>query len=144
MTLLEVILSLAILGGTVAIIGESARSSFQNARLAKDLVQAELLAERFLAEIQLGIREMETVIDEPVTLYMNRSDTILDTNAISEGNVNDVLWYFSVEILPVDDYVGDFLVGIAVTVRQNVERRPAICRLVRWVALEPVEEEDMY
>ena len=138
MTLLEIILSLALLGGTVAIIGELARSSFQNARLARDLVQAELMAESILAKVRLGIIELESAFDVPVSIHVNQSDTIMDTHAISDGNTNAVLWFYSLEVSDIDDY----LVEVAVTVHQNMaeERRPAVCRLVRWLALEPKEE----
>jgi len=139
MTLLEVLLSLALLGGSVAIIGELARSSFQNARLARDMIQAELLAESILAKVRLGIIHMESAFDVPVSAPVNQSDTVVDTNAISAGNTNEVLWLYSLEITGIDDY----LVEIAVTVRQNVAdvRRSAACRLVRWCALEPEVEE---
>ena len=139
MTLLEIILSLAILGGSVAVIGELARVSFQDARQARNLVQAELLAESILAKVRLGIMEMEPVFDAPVSAFVNRSDTIADTHALSEGNISDVLWVYSLEVLDLDDY----LIEIAVTVRQNIadERRSAVCRLVRWLAIEPEEEE---
>jgi len=140
-TLLEVIFSLVLLGGAVAIIGELARSSFQNARLARDMIQAELLAESMLAKVRLGIVEMESAFDVPISPYVNRSDTIMDTHAVSAGNANDVLWLYSLEVTDIDDY----LVEIAVTVRQNVadERRSAACRLVRWLAYEPETEESL-
>ena len=140
MTLLEVILSLALLGGAMAVIGESARMSFQNARIARDLVQAELLAGSILAKVRLGIIEMEPAFDVPVG--SDRADIIPDTHAVSAGNLANVLWLYSVEVNPIDDY--GYLVEIAVTVRQNVSenRRPVTCRLVRWLALEPEEEEE--
>ena len=144
MTLLEVILSLAILGGTVAVIGEMARTSFQNARMARDMVQAELLAESILAKIRLGIIEMEPVFNEPVgmTAYTNRTDIIEDTHAVAEGTTSVVLWLYSVEIVDVTDY----LIEIAVEVRRNLpdDRRQAVCRLVRWLAYEPEVEEEAY
>ena len=151
MTLLEVMLSLAILGGSVATIGELARVSFQNARIARDLAQAELLAESTLAKIRLGIIEMEPVFEIPVgsAYTANQADIVMDTHAVSEGNINDVLWLYSIEIVSVEnnyaDDFGDYLIEIAVTVRQNVSemRRSVVCRLVRWIALEPeVEEEE--
>ena len=137
MTILEVMVSLALLGGAVAMLGEMARISFQNARIARDLIQAELLAESILAKVRLGIIEMEPVVDVPVGL--DRQDIISDTHAASTGSTA-ALWLYSVEIMDVTDY----LVEIAVTVRQNApaEQRPTVCRLVRWLALEPEEEED--
>jgi type II secretory pathway pseudopilin PulG len=150
MTLLEVILSLALLGGTVAVIGEVARNSFQNARIARDLIQAELLAESILAKIRLGIIEMEPVFDTPIgsSMSANRTDFIEDTHAVVNGSTSNVLWRYSVEINPVEsisiDTFANYLVEIAVTVRQNVPegQRAVVCRLVRWLALEPETEEE--
>jgi type II secretory pathway pseudopilin PulG len=154
MTLLEVILSLALLGGAVAIIGEAARNSFQNAQIARDLIQAELLAGRILAEIQLGIIDMEPVFNLPVGTNNSAnaaSNFIEDTHAITEGNTASILWLYSIEINPVEttnvDTFADYIVEIAVTVRRNVpeRQRATVCRLVRWLALEPVlEEEEVY
>jgi len=151
MTLLEIILSLAFLGGVV-VIGEVARSSFQNARTARDTVQAELLAESILAKVRLGIIELEPVFDMPVGLQTtNPLDIVQDSHAVSEGNLGDVLWVYSLEVVDIDivydaddNEIGS-LVEVAVTVRRNQseERQPVICRLVRWLALEPeVEEEE--
>jgi len=141
MTLLEVILSLALLGGSLAVIGEIARTSFQNARTARDLIQAELLAESILAKVQLGIIKMEPAVDIPVgTGSIIQTDVVADTHAFVEGNTAIALWLYSVEVV----YLEDYLVEIAVTVRQNVaeERHSLVCRLVRWLALEPEEEEE--
>ena len=143
MTLLEVILSLALLGGAVAVIGELARASFQNARIARDTVQAELLAESILAKIQIGFIEMTPVFDVPVG--SDRTDIIMDTHAVSEESTSTVLWFYSIEVNGVSTpFEVDFLVEIAVTVRQNVPagQQPVVCRLVRWLALEPPEPEE--
>ena len=150
MTLLEVMLSLAFLGGSIAAVGELVRVSFQNAQIARDTIQAELLADSILAKIRLGIIEMEPVFDTPVgsAYTTNQADFVEDTHAVSEGNISDILWYYSIEITNVETYLdsalGDNLVEVAVTVRQNIpeSRRPIVCRLVRWIALEPEEEED--
>ena len=141
MTLLETILSLALLGGAVAVIGESARIAFQNARIARDTVQAELLAESILAKIQIGFIEMTPMFDVPVG--SDRTDIIMDTHAVSEGSASTVLWLYSIEVNEVPASFGiDFLVEIAVTVRQHVPagQRPVACRLVRWLAIEPEPE----
>jgi len=53
--------------------------------------------------------------------------------------------YDSGNLLPITAVDGnDYLVELAVTVRRNLPeaRRPAVCRLVRWLALEPEEEEE--
>ena len=139
MTLLEIIFSLALLGGSVAIVSELARSSFQDARLARDMVQAEFLAESILAKVRLGIIDMEPAFDVPISTYVDPSDMIMDTHAISAGNASEVLWFYSLEVMDIDDY----LVEIAVTVRPNAAegRQSAVCRLVRWLAFEPEPED---
>ena len=143
MTLLEVIISLAVLGGSIAVIGEMARTSFQNAKIARDTIQAELLAESVLAKIQIGFIEMTPVFNVPIG--SDRTDVIMDTHAVVEGSTSTVLWFYSIEVNEVPASFGvDFLVELAVTVRQNVPvgQRPVVCRLVRWLALEPEQEEE--
>jgi hypothetical protein len=59
-----------------------------------------------------------------------------------------VLWLYSVEVENVrigNDY-NSYLVEIAVTVRQNVAetQQPVVCRLVRWLTLEPEDEDEEY
>jgi prepilin-type N-terminal cleavage/methylation domain-containing protein len=139
-TIIEILLALLILGGAAAVIGQISRSALQNAQMSRDLTQAELLAESILAKVQLGIIEMEAATDVPVNSRMSlNDDEILDTNAVVQGSLGDILWSYSLEVETVDDYG---LVQLAVTVRQNlpVEQQPAVCRLVRWFALEPEEE----
>lgn len=138
--MLEVMLSLVIFGGCIAVIGEISRSAFRNAREARDSVQAELLAESILSKVLLGIIEQEPAADVPVSMLTARSDEIADTHAVSEGNVSDILWFYSLEITDIDDN----LIEIAVTVRQNVlsAQQPVVCRLVRWTAVEPESESE--
>jgi type II secretory pathway pseudopilin PulG len=140
MTILEVLLALLILGGSIAVLGELSRSALRNAKASKDMTQAELLAESILAKVRIGIIEMEPATDVPVTNLANLNDTVSDTNAVSEGNVSNVLWLYTIEITEIDEYG---LIELAVTVRQNLpeEFRPIVCRLVRWLALEPETEE---
>jgi type II secretory pathway pseudopilin PulG len=140
MTILEVLLALLILGGSIAVLGQLSRNALRSAKAAKETTQAELLAESILAKVRIGIIEMEPVTDTPITNVANLNDTISDTNAVNEGNANEAIWLYTLEITNIDD---DGLVEIAVTVRQNLpeEFRPIACRLVRWFALEPEEEE---
>ena len=151
MTLLEVILALAILGGSVVVVGEMARFAFQNARTARDVVQAELLAESIMAKVQLGIIPMESAFEVPVSLQTtNLLDTVQDTHAVSQDSVADILWLYSLDIADIDtvydleDNEIGYLVEIAVTVRRNLprERQPVVCRFVRWIALDPIVEEE--
>ncbi|MDR1963338.1 MAG: hypothetical protein LBQ50_06130 [Planctomycetaceae bacterium] len=140
-TILEVLLALLILGGAVAVLGEFSRNAFRNAKASKDITQAELLAESILAKVRIGIIEMESAFDVPMTnsVSVNLNDTISDTNALSENS--EALWLYTLEVTELDDYG---LVALSVTVRQNKpeEQHPVACHLVRWFALEPEEEEN--
>jgi type II secretory pathway pseudopilin PulG len=139
-TILEVLLAILILGGAIAVLGEFSRNSFRNAKTARDMTQAELLAESILAKVRIGIIEMESAFDVPITNSANLNDTISDTNAVTEGSLSEILWHYTLEITNLDD---DGLTELAVTVRQNLpeEQQPVTCRLVRWFAVEPETEE---
>ncbi|MDR3198548.1 MAG: type II secretion system GspH family protein [Planctomycetaceae bacterium] len=139
-TILEVLLAILILGGAIAVLGEFSRNSFRNAKEARDMTQAELLAESILAKVRIGIIEMESVFDVPITNSSGLNDTISDTNAVAEGSLSEILWQYTLEITNLDD---DGLIELAVTVRQNLpeEQQPAVCRLVRWFVIEPETEE---
>ena len=141
MTILEVLVSLAILGMTIAIIGELSRIAFHNAQMARDQVQADLLAQSIMAKIQIGIINMEPVFEMPVGLpTFHPADEVFDTRARPDS-AGVAPWVYSVDIVEIDD----FLIEIAVTVSQNPRerQRPVVCRLVRWHALEPeIEEEE--
>ncbi len=142
LTITEVMIALVIFAGCIAIIGELARMGLRNAKESKDITQAELLAESILAKVRLGIIEMESATDVPVTEDRSSTgDTIADTNAVSTGALGGHLWVYDLEVTDIDEYG---LMEIAVTVRQNQDEslRPVACRLVRWLALEPEEEEE--
>ena len=62
-TLFEVILALAILGLATAVISQVVRTGLENARMTRELVQAELIAETVMAELLSGIRPLESVAD---------------------------------------------------------------------------------
>jgi prepilin-type N-terminal cleavage/methylation domain-containing protein len=139
-TILEIIISLIILGGCVAALGELSRNAYRNAKDSREMVQAELLAESILAKVRLGIIEKEPAVDQPITASgRTSSDEVVDTNAVGSGN--DALWLYTLEVAEIDEYG---LLELAVTVRQNLpeEQKPVICRLVRWFAEEPIEETE--
>ena len=131
---------MAILGGSIAILGEASRIAFRNALESKEMVQAELLAESLMAKIRIGLIDMEPATDVPLTNMASQGDLIEDTNAVVEGSTSESLWLYTIEVNDIDD---DGLIELAVTVRRNLpdEQRHVACRLVRWVALEPEEEE---
>ena len=119
MTLLEVILAIAILGGSLAVLGELVRVGTRSARAAQVLSTAQLLADSIVAEITAGITAAES----------------------TEGVVDDYggfRWSYVVQIEQVDQ---QGLLAVAVTVRENadVSQQPVSYTLVRWM-IDPQTE----
>jgi type II secretion system protein I len=113
-SLLEIILALAILAGALAALGEVMRLADQNAALARDETQAEVLANSVMAELLCGARPMSAV-----------------NNAAFEIAAEPP-WTYSVAI---DATEYQELVAVRVNVAQQLppELQPAQCTLVRWV-----------
>lgn len=139
LTIVEVMISFVILGICLAAISETGRIAFHNAKESREITQAEILAENILAKVRLGIIEMKSVTDSPITNQSADSsynDTIEDTGVINEGNSNDVLWLYSIDVNNVEDT--DNLVELGITVTQNPSHtsQPVRCYLVRWILVE--------
>jgi len=113
-TLLEVILSLAILAGALAALGEVMRLAERSASAAEDETQAQILAASVMDELQAGSRELNAV-----------SQSALETG-------DDPPWVFSVDI---EQTQYDELVAVKVRVEQQMEARlqPASFELTRWL-----------
>ena len=111
-TLFEVLLALAILVGSLAVIGELGRRGLNNSRRAAALAVAQLHCESKLAEITSGIVTPSAVNASP-----------LET---------DPAWLFTIAIEPTAD-LG--LIAVRVTVSENLpaESNPAEFSLVRWM-----------
>jgi type II secretory pathway pseudopilin PulG len=139
MTLLEIILSLGILAGALAVIANLSRLSTMSAVSARDTTQAQFLCESVMAQLMSGIIEFESVYDAPLLDFP-------DTGASNPNDSYDYKWVYSIEINSIDDYG---LLEVIVTVTQylpNSPRTPVSCRLVRWMldkatALEMLESE---
>ncbi len=126
MTLLEIILALGILAGSLAIIANLSRLSTNSAVSARDTTQAQFLCESVMAQLMCGVIEFESAYDEPVRDFV-------DTGATNPNDSYDYKWVYSVEINSLDDYG---LLEVIVTVTQylpNSPRTPVSCRLVRWM-----------
>jgi prepilin-type N-terminal cleavage/methylation domain-containing protein len=136
LTIIEVMISMVILGSCLAVISEMGRVAFRNARESRDITQAELLADNILAKVRLGIIKMKAATDVPITNSSNYNDTIEDTGIVNEGNANDVLWLYSIEINNIGD--SENLIELGITVTQNPARtnNPIRCYLVRWIIVE--------
>jgi prepilin-type N-terminal cleavage/methylation domain-containing protein len=115
-TLLEVILALAILVGSIAMLGELARLGLENAATARDLTSAELLCEEKLNELVCGAAPMEEIELAPLEDLFEE----------------DSGWLYSIQLEPTPE---PGLVALHVTVAQDLPetRKPVFFTLVRWV-----------
>ena len=119
-TLLEVLLSLAILGGAIAVLGELARHGILSAKAARDITQAQLLCESKMSEITVGVLSPDAVLDVPF-------DEI-----VGDGSI---VWQYSIESELIDQ---EGLLSVRVTVSQDLEpeKDPISFSLNRWI-LDP-------
>jgi type II secretory pathway pseudopilin PulG len=113
-SLLEIILSLAILAGSLAALGEVMRQSDRNAVLSSDETRAQIIAASIMDELIAGSR--------PATAA-NR--TVYNPD-------DEPPWLYSVAI---ENTSYAELVGVRVLVEQQLESesRPPTFELVRWV-----------
>ena len=113
-TLLEVILSLAILAGALAALGEVMRMADRSASIAEDETHAQILAASIMDELSAGSRELTAV-----------SQSALETG-------DDPPWLYTIEMAQTQY---DELVSVKVRVEQDLEARlqPAQFELVRWM-----------
>jgi general secretion pathway protein I len=113
-TLLEIILALAILAGSLAALGEVMRLADQNAAMTRDETQAQMLATSIMEELVSGARA-------------------LTANSPAQFDPNwDPQWLYSIAI---EDTGYEELVAVRVMVEQQLEERlqPARFELVRWL-----------
>src|SRR5687767_4481064 len=66
LSLLEVILSIAILGGALATIGELVRIGARNAAIARDLTTAQIYCETKMSEAAVGAVDLSSSSTEPL------------------------------------------------------------------------------
>jgi prepilin-type N-terminal cleavage/methylation domain-containing protein len=120
-SLLEVILALAILAGSIAVLGEASRLALKNAEAARDLARAQLLCESKLAEITSGI-----ILAEPV------SNTPFDQTTTASINPAEPAWLYSIETQQTNE---EGLIAVRVTVTRDLPavKNPVRFSLVRWL-----------
>jgi len=108
-------LSIAILGGALVVVGELVRIGSRNAEMARDLTTAQLLCETKMAEISAGLILPQAVTGAPVE-ELDQQDA----------------WLYSVQVEQVDQ---QGMLSVWVTVEQNsaIYSRPASFTLVRWM-----------
>jgi general secretion pathway protein I len=113
-TLLEIILSLAILAGALAALGEVMRLADQNATSTRDETQAQILASSVMDELIAGVIPLAAVSQSPAAVE------------------SDPPWVFSIAL----EQTGHAeLTGVRVLVEQQADPRlqPARFELVRWL-----------
>ncbi len=124
LTLLEVILALAILTGAVAVLSQLSWSGLENARLAGEVIAAQLMAESLMAELTAGIQPLRPVQDQPI------DDLNVDGEQWSPAEDDAGRWLATIEVSPAPI---DGMLHIAVTVRDGTSTgRAAESSLVRW------------
>jgi general secretion pathway protein I len=113
-SLLEVILALAILAGSLAALGEVMRMAGQAARLTESETQAQILTASVMDELASGARQLSAV-----------SQSMLDSTSSPP-------WVYSVSL---EDTGYQQMVAVRVTVAQQLESRlqPAHFELLRWM-----------
>ena len=117
-TLLEVILALAVLAGSVAMLGELINFAHRNAKDAQAETRAQLLANSLMDEMVTGITDLDELSREPLDV----DDT--------------VRWVYSVSFEAAEL---DSLTSVEITVEQDLEKKfhPVRYRLVRWLPTDP-------
>jgi general secretion pathway protein I len=119
-TLLEVILALAILAGSLVVLGEVSRLALRNAASARDLARAQMLAETKMAEIEAGITTPDSIDNATF-------------DAVSESlDSGEPAWTYSIDSQSTDE---DGLISVRVTVTrdQPAGQHPPKFTLVRWL-----------
>lgn len=118
LSLLEVMLALAILGGALAVIGELTRLGARSAETARDLTKAQRFCENKMAEISTGLITPQAIALAPLEEL--------------EGQPEEEDWAYTIEL---EQLPQTGLLGIWVTVEQRADRinRPVSFTLARWM-----------
>lgn len=111
-SLLEVILALAILAASMAVLGQLVQFGMTNARRAEDMTQAAIICESIMAEIVAGDRGL--------------------TNEFATPYEDNDTFVYSVDI-PVGAQEGLLEVHVVVETNPEYSAEPIRCALVRWM-----------
>lgn len=134
-TLVEIILSIVVLAGSMAVLANLSRMGMRNAITSKEMTQAQFLCESLLAELETGILDLEPAYDEPVRDFP-------DTGASNPYDSNEVLWVYDIDISTIHD---NGLLEVIVTVKKDdktkTQSKPISYRLVRWMIDKDVVAE---
>ena len=112
LSLLEVILAIAILGGALATIGELVRIGARNAAIARDLTTAQIYCETKMSEVAAGVVDLSLSGREPLDEFGE--------------------WLCAIETAALDQQE---LVAVTVTVSQDPDQfsRPVSFTMTRWM-----------
>jgi len=115
LSILETMLALAILGGTLAALGELVRTGTRAAKGAEEITIAQLLCENLINETVVGLRPLNS----------------------GSGRFPDYPeWVYRVDVQPVDEQ-GGLLAVVATVAHQDGTPQPYEFRLIRWT-IDPV------
>jgi len=118
MSLLEVMLAIAILGGSMVVLAELVRIGSRSSREARELTVAQLLCEAKLAEVAMGFVPAQAATQQPCE--------------------TDPDWVFTIDVQP-GDQEGLLMVMVRVSEAQPVGPRPLEFTLTRWMVDPSVE-----
>ncbi len=124
-SLLEIVLSLAILAGSMAVLGEVVRNSMQNARIARDLTDAQLYCESKLAELEAGLLSMDDVSDMPI-------EPMVESMLESDADSQDLEWFYSIQTELINDE-GLILVSLSVSQNPDTAKNPVTFTITRMM-----------
>ena len=113
-TLLEIILSLAILAGSLAALGEVMRLADRNAEMVRDETQAQILAASVMDELLAGFAQMQAVNQEPFQID------------------SEPPWVYSIAFEETP-YLELLLARVRVEQQLPPQQQPAKFELVRWL-----------
>lgn len=120
-TLMEVILAIAILGGSLAVLGEMVRTGARASRSARLLSSAQLLADSLAAEITGGV-------------------TVPESTQGAIEQYGGTTWGYTVQVEQVEQ---QGMLGILVTVYDSLDQtgQPTTYTVIRWMIDPQVEDE---
>lgn len=123
-SLLEVILALAVLAASLAMLGQLVGLGFRSARESQGLTEAQMIAETVMDEIALGLLPPDPVEDMNVSMLSDLTSMIPP---------QDSPWVYSIDWEPAPI---DGLLMVVVSVRradaQSAEQND-VFRIVRWM-----------
>lgn len=133
-SLIEVVLALAILGGAMAVLGEAVRHSMENARVARDLTDAQLYCESKMAELQAGFLSTDSVTDMPI-------EPMTDSTLESTSESTDTGWSYSIQSESLGEE-GLLLVYVSAYQNPDTVKKPVTFTMTRIILDESLLATD--